>query len=989
MSFFLHSFGNAVEVAAGAEGLSIHPSSGEYDLSRRENWPPTALGGPTGWRTAVEIEQLLELGFAENISGEILIPYQNFQAIDSEMPVSLTKAWSEPSPFLLKIDRQSDIGRRDFQYKYQFLLGGRPVHLDRLGYYVRRAGSDDVFLLDQQMYSLVEAMDEFNGLSAEQKTVQESWLTFAKVKGCAKEVGASLDSTLQNNDVVVPSTIGLDMREDTEGALSFLPTCPELAIEEFQHVFERNPGAESFYSLDRPGLGRVRVVLSNEQHEVLRRMKRVRRVTGETKERLKRDPVQVFDGVADHVDLPYSERVTGIGEFKFAPVPRPVTEESTMAGLWTGQSPLANHESPATPKDATTALGDAAAPASGIPVDLGSAPSGNDPTRQEIGADKSQGAHTVGEPSAEQESDTQNATPVPPRGQKVLLIETNEETIKDSYRAEAEKASRLAEQAPFQCPESFRKDLRLHPHQEQGVKWLQTCIQTPERNGVLLADDMGVGKTIQILTFLAWCIESGRFPDLTKQTPPFRPILIVVPLILLETRTWEKEMERFFANEGSIFWPPLALHGSDLAKFRREDAEGPELEIGKPILDLRRLQRYRVVITNYETLKNYQHSFAYFQDGKPIWSVIVSDEAQEYKIPSSKISHAMKALKADFQIACTGTPVENRLLDLWNLCDTIQPGLLSSAKDFVKTFESQVHTRTRDQTLGDIKRKLLFQQPHAFLLRRNKSEVAQLPAKNVVLLPCDMSETEIKLHKGILKELRSDEEGSRFLTVLHRFAQLSQHPALLTGEGEEASVAELIAGSSKLRVTLQRLHLIRGKQEKAIIFVKDRAMQSILAKVLSSEFQVPVRIINGETKMRATSLRVQGAKTRSQTLEEFKGKPGFNVLILSPFVAGIGLTITEANHVFHYGRWWNPAVESQATDRTYRIGQDKEVFVYIPILHDSTGQIPVTFDEKLDALMIRKYRLAEDFLRPLPAEGDIGSELLGELLEEDPEPAVI
>ena len=246
-----------------------------------------------------------------------------------------------------------------------------------------------------------------------------------------------------------------------------------------------------------------------------------------------------------------------------------------------------------------------------------------------------------------------------------------------------------------------------------------------------------------------------------------------------------------------------------------------------------------------------------------------------------------------------------------------------------------------------------------------------------------MSEAEINLHEILLQELQAQDKPSRFLSVLHRFAQLSQHPALLTGDGEDDSPADLVAASSKLRTVIRQLHMIRGTREKAIIFARHRAVQSILAKVLASEFQLPVRIINGETKMKASSLRVQGSKTRNAMLEEFKTKPGFNILILSPFVAGIGLTITEANHVFHYGRWWNPAVESQATDRAYRIGQTKEVFVYIPILRDPTGRVTVTFDERLDALMERKHRLAEDFLRPLPAEDDIGDELLGELRKEE------
>lgn len=963
MSLILHSFPGGVQIAAESEGLTIRAMEGRSDLSRRENWPFEGLAAPAGWRTAVEIEQLLELGFAEAKYGTIVIPYQNFQMIDSDMPVSFLRAWAEPSPFLLKVDRKSDIGRKDFEYKYQFLLGGRPVHVDRIGPYVRRAGQDEVFVLDQQMCSLVEAMDAFNALHPEQKTMQESWLTFAKVKGCASEVGATLDATLQKNDVVVPSTIGLDMREDTDGSLSFLPTCPELASEEFHQVFERNPGAEKFYSVDKPGLRCVRIVLSDEQHEVLRRMKRVRRVTGEPKERLKKDPAQVFEGVIDHVELPYGERVLGIGEFRFTAVPRPNFHDAAMAGLWQ-QATDANTEGAPVEgeRNGDAAVSEEMHP-SGVTPESGDSIQSQDSFQSRIDTDS-----------------IQAETPMK-ISQKVLLVDNNDEAVSAVFLEQANNAKLLAGTGPFERPSAFRPDLMLHPHQQDGVKWLQTCMQIADRKGVLLADDMGVGKTIQVLTFLAWCIETGKFPGLSKSTPPFRPILIVVPLILLETRTWETEMEHFFLNEGSIFWPILSLHGSDLAKFRREDAEGPELIIGKPILDLSRLQRYRVVITNYETLKNYQHSFAYYRDGKPLWSAIVSDEAQEFKVPNSKISHAMKALKGDFQIACTGTPVENRLLDLWNVCDTVQPGLLSSAKDFMQRYESSASREADTGTLVELKRTLLFEQPHAFLKRRTKSEVADLPPKHLEKIACDMSSKEIEVHLQLLNELRGNQTRAGIFKALHRFALLSQHIALLSGNAEELSPDELIAASPKLREVIRELHKIRGKQEKAIIFARHRAMQSALAKVLSSEFRLPVRIINGETKTMASGFRAQGQKTRSGLLEEFKRKQGFNIQILSPFVAGIGLTITEANHVFHYGRWWNPAVESQATDRVYRIGQKRDVFVYVPIYRDASKRIPVTFDERLDALMERKYRLAEEFLRPLPAEDEIGGELVNELID--------
>jgi SNF2 family DNA or RNA helicase len=156
-------------------------------------------------------------------------------------------------------------------------------------------------------------------------------------------------------------------------------------------------------------------------------------------------------------------------------------------------------------------------------------------------------------------------------------------------------------------------------------------------------------------------------------------------------------------------------------------------------------------------------------------------------------------------------------------------------------------------------------------------------------------------------------------------------------------------------------------------------MQSLLAKVLQAEFGIPIRIINGLTQRAEIGSSLRPLTSRKAILDEFRTRRGFNVLVLSPHVAGVGLTITEANHVVHYGRWWNPAVESQATDRVYRIGQTKDVFVYLPIMSDPTRSLQTTFDERLDALMERKYRLAHDFLKPLDTEEEICRDLCAEL----------
>jgi hypothetical protein len=923
MSIALTAFGKSVSLIARTSALTLMGSS--VDWARPESWPADAVEHSAGQRTAYEIASLLEMGLAERRGSEAAISYDNFASAEKE-EFQITTAFTIPSPFLLHIDRASDIGRPDFRYKYDFLLGGYVTPLRRVGYYLHRESTDEVFHLGGNHFALIEAMDMFNALPPGEKTPQRSWLTFADIKRLSKEVNATLDATLQANDVVVPSSIGLDPYEDSNGALSFMPTCPELDNKAFRTVFDRNEKAEGFYSLDQPGLGRLRIVLSERQRTVLERMKRVRGVTGEAKEQLKQDPGAVFDGVVGDIELPYSDRVTGIGEFNFAPIPKPISDVPGMSGLWAG----------------------------GFGGDY---PAG----------DKNDGATDKEGPA-----------------KQTLLIDTHEEDVRDAYREDSEKARQIPQARKFVAPVALREEFPLKEHQAAGVHWLQTCVRIPTRRGVLLADDMGVGKTLQILTFLAWCIESGQFPDLSRSMPPFRPILIVAPLILLETETWESEMKRFFAQEGNVFWPVLSLYGPNLRSFRRKDVAGAESILARPLLDLDRIRKHRIVITNYEALRDYEFSFAYHPDGKSLWSIVVSDEAQEFKTPNSKISHAVKKLQPDFRIACTGTPVENRLLDLWNIFDALQPGLLGSAREFVSRFEGK--SRENNPTLSELKQQLLYRQRHAFLLRRHKSEVLDLPAKTEHKLACAMSDKEVASHLSLVAGLGDAGQKKKKLDLLHQFTRLYQHPLLLRSNGDEFSVQELKSASSKLRTVLEVLHRIRMQNEKVILFARHKDVQRMLARVMSQEFKIPVRILNGDTP-RAAGIRKSTAEGRSQILKEFSDGSGFDLVVLSPFVAGVGLTIVEANHVVHYGRWWNPAVEGQATDRVYRLGQKKGVHVYLPILEDRTGQIFRTFDQLLDELMESKKNVAEEalcsdeFLAPRESEEEAGLRMFSSLAD--------
>jgi SNF2 family DNA or RNA helicase len=246
-----------------------------------------------------------------------------------------------------------------------------------------------------------------------------------------------------------------------------------------------------------------------------------------------------------------------------------------------------------------------------------------------------------------------------------------------------------------------------------------------------------------------------------------------------------------------------------------------------------------------------------------------------------------------------------------------------------------------------------------------------------------MSSFEVACHQELRNEMGTTTRTEGKLGLLQKFARLYQHPALLKYP-DECSVEELLSQSSKLSQLINVLQRIQSRNEKAIIFCRHKDMQRVLARVLGAEFGRTIRIINGDTARVAPTRKV-GVETRSGILEEFKRRKGFDTLILSPFVAGVGLTITEANHVIHYGRWWNPAVEAQATDRAYRIGQDKEVHAYFLINKDDSNTIGRTFDQLLDDLMERKKDVAnralgnEDFLLPQEDEQRAGMEVYAQL----------
>lgn len=993
MSLAISSLGEHLQVTAEEDFLSFRCDP-TYNLRSMQGWPHDSLDRDGGKATAIELEQLLEQGFAEARDGGVRIPYAGFPEL-RRLDYRCITRWTQWSPFMISIAPTGDLGRPGFHYRYTFRLGATRVSLQRAGYFVQRHGRNEAYHLDDQTFALVEAMDRYNALPLERRTDRENWLSFAIIQHCAQTVGAALDQLLKSNEVVVPSRVGVHIIEHEDESISFVPRCSGVSEDGMKNAFLARPQAEGIYSVDREDGGRLRVVLDDEQQEVLRRMKALQRLQGASKQEALQNPGRYFDGLLGRIDLPYGRRVEGVGNFPFAAAPRAGTARS---GIFDGTERVV-------PVDPDVTSGDLAGEGGERPAVIHCATTGGQRIRLQLDSSAASeelrgmvlNGLAAGETSVlynglDLAIDSQLASdlggdPVDrtksalSRQGKYLLIYTDEEELKPWDEIPIGRLTNRTDGSPSgSLPLALRPEVSLKSHQISGVKWLQHCtLLRPDRRGCLLADDMGLGKTLQVLAYLAWAIEQKKIVAAggNNETGPWRPILIIAPLVLLETGTWRAEMERFFAHSGSVFEPVKVLHGATIAEFRNPD-EPRELRAGVPTLSAPKLMRYRVIITNYETVKNFQHSFAQTVQGTPLWSIVVTDEAHEYKTPNTKVAHAIKALQPDFHVACTGTPVENRLLDLWNVMDTLQPALLGTAKEFSEQYEADIARRASGE-IQSLRERLLFGAPNAFVLRRDKRMLADLPEKREHRLYSDMTPQETRLHLGLIGGSGRSSRSKVHLQVLHRLSALYQHPSLFDESWDRKSAKVLLSESAKLRSVVQQLHKIRERSEKALIFARLVNIQQLLAVVLRAEFQLNVQIINGATPragQEQTSAHTRRAtETRSHLLQEFRSRPGFNVLILSPFVAGVGLTLTEANHVFHYGRWWNPAVESQATDRAYRIGQEKPVSVYLPILRDPEGRVQKTFDECLDDLLVRRATLAQDFLQPQHAEDSLASEL--------------
>ncbi|MBI5030507.1 MAG: DEAD/DEAH box helicase [Chloroflexi bacterium] len=460
---------------------------------------------------------------------------------------------------------------------------------------------------------------------------------------------------------------------------------------------------------------------------------------------------------------------------------------------------------------------------------------------------------------------------------------------------------------PISAPADFRGTLRHY--QAAGLSWLAFLRQWGL--GACLADDMGLGKTVQVAALLL----AER-----AQRQATKPALVICPTSVVSN--WERELARFA--------PDLRVHIHHGATRKKTEI-------------VKQATQADVVLSSYALLHRDVEQLAQIE-----WSDVILDEAQNIKNPTTKQAQAARKIgaKAEWRATLTGTPVENRLTELWSIFQFLNPDYLGSQNDFYNRLAKPIE-RTNDAEATKRLKSLVS----PFILRRVKTDpsvITDLPAKNEMKVFCNLTKEQATLYEAVVRdsikrieEAEGIERRGIVLATLMKLKQVCNHPAQFLGDG-----SVLAERSGKLARLTEMLEEVRGVKERALIFTQFAEMGTMLKTYLQETFGDEVLFLHGGVP----------AKARTKMIERFQNDPnGPLVFILSIKAGGTGLNLMRANHVFHFDRWWNPAVENQATDRAFRIGQTKNVQVHKYLCAG-------TFEEKIDAMIERKKALADSIV---------------------------
>jgi SNF2 family DNA or RNA helicase len=449
---------------------------------------------------------------------------------------------------------------------------------------------------------------------------------------------------------------------------------------------------------------------------------------------------------------------------------------------------------------------------------------------------------------------------------------------------------------------------RLRPYQTKGLGWFRFLAR--HGLGACLADDMGLGKTIQLIALWLKEREEGTSPG---------PTLLVVPMSLVGN--WQREIERF--------GPSLKVmihHGLDRLS-------------GQAFVD--EVKHHDVVISTYGLIHRDREHLS-----RVDWHRVALDEAQAIKNPAAKQSAAVRSLRAIHRVALTGTPVENRLSELWSIMEFLNPGYLGSAREFHRRFAVGIEKRHDEDA---VRRLRCLIRP--FVLRRLKSDphiLVDLPDKMEMKVFCNLTREQAALYEALVNDMLGQIGQSRgiarrglILAALVKLKQICNHPALFLAEKNAPP-----SRSGKCARLTEMLEEVVAEGDSALVFTQFRRMGHLLKALLQERLDRQILFFHGGTPQ----------QHRESMINRFQQADGDTpVMILSLKAGGVGLNLTAARHVFHFDRWWNPAVEDQATDRAHRIGQDKQVQVHKYVCIG-------TLEERIDAMIESKRNLAENIV---------------------------
>jgi hypothetical protein len=717
-------------------------------------------------------------------------------------------------------------------------------------------------------------------------------------QGFEEPVDVRVDGQIREERFIAPDRVGVELRPSNDGGLELRPTIEGFeSFDDAAGLLEIDESRREFFSRDRETGQRVRVALPERTHRELSRVRRRRHVPKEDVAEFVRDPRRYLQPPEE-----LTEDELGTGE---EVEELDTLDLSALPGLFE-QYELESFG------DRVIAIEQGVVGKSiarETPFGLGEGWFG---PKVEVDPDEALIAQAIHASTAE---------PEPVMGSAPVALQTAENTDELTY--EEQRAAALDRRfEELELPSCL--SATLYDYQEQGHAWLRNLSDSPAaRVGGLLADDMGLGKTIQVISLLCHLHENRSL----------MPSLFVVPKSVIPN--WTREIRKFCSARLAVV--------EHVGPGRSRD----------PVI----LSRADVILTTYDTMSRDQLVL-----GQLELSVLALDEAQYIKNYTTRRASAARAMNARLKLALTATPVENNLDELWSIMDFAQPGLLGTLADFRMHFAGPLEAAASEAREQRAVAEHLLGTIEEHYLRRTKAEVlaGKLPAKHLHRVPLRMTTSQVSVYERVREHYTKIAKGA--LPAIRAMLDVCAHPfagseRVLRAIGKPHDLTEIctdpsfVERSAKFTWLVTKLEEIEAAGEKVILFSSFRKVQVMLRELVRQRYGFAPPVINGDV----------AAGQRQEIIDRFNGRPGFGVIVMSALAAGVGVNVTGANHVVHMTREWNPAKENQATDRAYRIGQQRPVHVYVPVVsHPEFASL----DIRLDELLSSKQHLATQVIRP-------------------------